>query len=338
MPAQTTTLRTFSGEANTANLVQTADGTIYGVTRPSSANATTNGTVFKLQPDGSGYQIAFSFPTGSSGVARLPDFSFILGRDGVLYGTGEFGGTANFGMLYKVNPDGSGFALLRSFTAGGANVVNDGGAPKGGLVHASDGFFYGTTTTGTAAGTINDRNGVIYRVAPDGSGYRLIFSFDGGDTRANGTSPNSLIVGRDGNLYGTALGGPAAGGGTGGVIFSLQTDGTRFAVLKSFGNLSTPPMHNPQSPLIHAADGYLYGTTRSGGATGDGVIYRLLPNGTAFEVIYSFSNRTPAAGLEPSGAFFQGRDLIGTQGRAMDGDSVLVERYLPVRNRLDRAW
>lgn len=86
---QTATLHTFSGDSNTANLVQTAGGTIYGVTRPSGAHATTNGTVFKLQPDGSGYQIACSFPGGSSGVARLPDFAFILGRDGALYGTGS---------------------------------------------------------------------------------------------------------------------------------------------------------------------------------------------------------------------------------------------------------
>lgn len=303
--AQTTTLHTFTdGGYSTGNLVQTADGSLYSVTR--SRGGANNGRVIKVQPDGSGYQVVHTF----SGSAREPDHAFILGRDGVFYGTGEFGGTANFGMLYKVNPDGSGFSVLRSFTAGGPTIVQDGGAPKGGLVHASDGFLYGATTTGTAASTnLNDRNGVIYRIAPDGSDYRILYSFDGGDARANGTGPNSLIVGRDGNLYGTALGGPAAGGGTGGVIFRLQTDGSGFTILKTFGNLSTPTViHNPQSPLLHASDGYLYGTARTGGATGDGLIFRLLPDGAAFEIIHTFSDRTPAGGLEPSGAFFQGRD------------------------------
>ena len=111
--AQTTTLHTFTdGGYSTANLVQTADGTLYSVTR--SRGGATNGRVIKLQPDGSGYQVVHTF----TGTASEPDHSFILGRDGAFYGTGEFGGTANFGMLYKVNPDGSGFALLRSFTAG----------------------------------------------------------------------------------------------------------------------------------------------------------------------------------------------------------------------------
>ncbi len=285
--------------------MQTADGTLYTVTRArGSAN---NGRVIKLQPNGSGYQVVHEFTATG---ARQPDHAFILGNDGALYGTGEFGGTANFGMLYKVNPDGSGFSLLRSFTAGGPNVVpNDGGAPKGGLVHASDGFLYGATTTGTIAGTnVNDRNGVIYRIHADGTDYRPIFSFDGGATRPNGTAPNSLIIGRDGKLYGTALGGPAAGGGTGGVVFTLQPDGTGFTVLKTFGNLSTPVTHDPQSPLVHAPDGYLYGIARTGGTTGDGLIYRLLPTGAGFEVIHTFSDRTPTGGLEPSGAFFLGRD------------------------------
>ncbi|HEX2100568.1 MAG TPA: choice-of-anchor tandem repeat GloVer-containing protein, partial [Candidatus Synoicihabitans sp.] len=303
--AQATTIHTFTdGGYSTANLVQTADGTLYTVTR--ARGGSNDGRVIKLQPDGSGYQVVHTF----SGSAREPDHSFILGRDGALYGTGEFGGTANFGMLYKLNPDGTGFSLLRSFTAGGPNVVQDGGAPRGGLVHASDGFLYGVTTTGTAASTnLNDRNGVIYRIAPNGSDYRIIFSFDGGAARANGTAPNSIIVGRDGNLYGTALGGPAAAGGTGGVVFTLRTDGTGFTVLKTFGNTSTPTvMHNPQSPLVHAADGYLYGTVRSGGATGDGLIFRLRTDGSGFEVLHTFRDTNSANGLEPSGAFFQGSD------------------------------
>lgn len=321
--AQTTTLHTFANDTLSANLVQAADGTIYGVTRPSSGTST-GGYVFKLQPDGSGYQTVYTFASGS-GSARLPDYSFIQGRDGVLYGTSEFGGAVNFGMLYKLNANGSGFSLLRSFTAGGATVVNDGGAPRGGLVHATDGFLYGVTTTGTGTGTsLEDRNGVVYRVAPDGSGYTMIFSFNVGIFSANGGAPNSLIQGRDGKLYGTARGGPLAGGGTGGVVFTLRTDGTGFTVLKAFGNLSTPTViHDPQSPLVHASDGYLYGATRFGGPNGDGVLYRLQTDGSGFQVIYAFSDNTPANaanGIEPTGALIQGSDG-SIYGRTNNGGS-----------------
>jgi uncharacterized repeat protein (TIGR03803 family) len=315
--AQTTTLHTFTGGGNdgarpSSPLVQAADGTIYGVTAQGGTN--NNGTVFRMRPDGSGYQVIFSFPTGA-GAPIGPGHSLLLGRDGALFGTSEFGGSAvaggpgAFGTLYRLNTDGSGFAVLRTFTAGGPTVVNDAGAPRGGLVQADDGFLYGCATTGTATGTTTaDRGGVIYRIAPDGSDYRLIFSFQGGVGSSTGVAPNSLTLGNDGMLYGTALGGPAAGGGTGGTVFTLRTDGTGFAVLKTFGNSINSSIQSPESQLIHASDGYLYGTTRSGGTTGDGAIYRLLPNGTGFEIIHFFLDTAPARGLEPRGAFFMGRD------------------------------
>ncbi|MDP3069727.1 MAG: hypothetical protein Q8N18_05530 [Opitutaceae bacterium] len=307
--AQTiTTLQTLASGRPSTNLVQLADGTIYGVTDQGGAN--NNGTVFKLQPDGTGFQVVHSFATGAAAPA-VPAHTFLLGRDGVFYGTSEFGGAASYGTLYRIGADGTGFGLVRSFTAGGPNLVLDAGAPKGGLVHADDGFLYGCATTGTATGTtIADRAGVIYRVAPDGSGYRIIFSFAGGIGSATGSGPLSLIIGRDGLLYGTAQGGPAAGGSTGGTVFRLRTDGTDFAVLKAFGNLSTPvSMQDLQSPLVHALDGYLYGTVRSGGgAGGGGAIYRLLPDGSAFQLVHSFPFSPTTAAREPTGAFFQGRD------------------------------
>ncbi|MBL9213497.1 MAG: hypothetical protein JNL92_23735 [Opitutaceae bacterium] len=310
--AQTTTVHTFSGGATdglrpSANLALAADGTIYGVTAQGGTG--NNGTVFRLRSDGSGVQVVYSFASGS-GAPTIPAEAFILGRDGVLYGTSEFGGSATFGTLYRINPEGTGFAVLRSFTAGGPNVVRDGGAPRGGLVHASDGFLYGCTTTGTISSTnLDDRNGVIYRIAPDGSGYSLIASFDGGNASPVGRVPTTLIEGRDGRLYGTARSGGANGGG--GVVFALRPDGSGYTVLHSFSTTTTttnPRGNDPQSPLVHAADGYLYGTTSAGGAAGDGCVYRLLPDGSAFEVIYSFAAPTAAGNISPMGAFFQGRD------------------------------
>jgi uncharacterized repeat protein (TIGR03803 family) len=292
--AQTTTLRTHTGDSNTANLVQAADGTIYGVTRPSSINSTANGTIFKLQPDGSDYQVAYAFPTGSSATARLPDYSFILGRDGALYGTGEFGGTANFGMIYKVNPDGSGFSLLRSFNnPSSVNYILDAGAPKGGLVHASDGFLYGTTTYGTTSTNIDNRKGVVFRVAPDGSGYRIVFSFDGAPNYSNGLAPNSLIIGRDGNLYGTAR--------VNGTIYRLLPDGSAFQIIHSFANFSAPTPAlglEPAGAFFQGRDGSLYGRTNSGGTIGNnGVIYKIRPDGSGYRVLASFpTSRSPYFG------------------------------------------
>lgn len=328
--AQTTTLHTFTGgmtdgTSPSTGLMQAADGTIYGVT--AQGGASNNGTVYRIQPDGSGYGLVVSIPSGS-GSPAVPGWSFLLGQDGVFYGTSEFGGTSTFGSLYKVNRDGTGFAVVRSFTAGGPNVINDGGAPRGGLVHASDGFLYGCASTGTSAGTaIADRNGVIYRIAPDGSGYRLVFSFDGGSARLNGNAPVTLIEGRDGRLYGTTLGG-GTDNGSFGVAFALNKDGTGFAVLHSFGNTS-PNGSSPESPLVHAADGYLYGASRSGGGAGN--VYRMLPDGSAFSIVYQFPFSSSTANPNsPKGAFFQGRDgsLYGaaTRGGTSNGGVIYKVR------------
>ena len=328
--AQTTTLRLFNAETSTAALVQAPDGTIFGARRPITNSIFVSGQVFKLQPDGTGYQDVHRFTSPLTAQlipitsAPVPDYALILGRDGVLYGTGRLGGNDNHGMVYKVNPDGSGYALLRSFNRStSTNNIRDAGEPQGGLVHASDGFLYGAAGSGTMAGTISaatDLNGVIYRLATDGSGYTLLYAFDRGASPASGRIPTTLIQGRDGRLYGTTRAGgsnSSQSGELGGTVFTLRTDGTGFTVLHSFGpNLAGPAASvrgiTPMSPLVHAADGFLYGTTINSstntGATSRGCIYRLLPDGSGFEIIHAFDTTAAARGLAPAGALFQGRD------------------------------
>ena len=317
--AQTsTTLHAFTGGTAdgtfiSADLVQASDGVLYGVTSGGGAN--NNGIVFGVQPDGSGYQVFFSFPAGTN-VTRAPISGFMQGRDGALYGTTSVGGSANVGSLYKVNPDGSGFTVLHSFGA------NDGINPRAGLLQATDGILYGATTFGSA--TPGQGSGTIYRIAPDGSGYRVIFSFDGAPAYLNGIEPTSLIQGRDGALYGTTKNGGANATQftSPGTVFRIQTDGTGFAIIHSFLPTSTRPSPYdgalPDSPLIHAADGFLYGASRSGGQTLDGCVFRMRTDGSAFEVIYSFLRAAPANGTEPKDAFFMGSDGA-LYGRTISG-------------------
>ncbi len=313
--AQTTAvLRTLTGaptdgESPLVNLVQAPDGMFFGATVAGGAN--NNGTIFRLRPDGSEYAVLFSFPAGIS-VPRAPGTSFIRGSDGTLFGTTFSAGTSNSGTLYRINPDGTGFAVIHNFTAIGGS---DGGSPGGGLIQGADGNLYGLTTRGSGTSTVpGDGSGTIWRCATDGSGYRVIYSFNGAPNYLNGFEPNNLMQGRDGNLYGTT----DAGGGlnpSGGVLFTVKTDGTGFAVLSAFSgitNNSTPAGFQPGSPLVQTADGTIYGTTRLAGAVSRGLIYRMNPDGTGYRVIYSFTNR--ADGGTPASAFFLGRDgaLYGT--------------------------
>lgn len=318
--AQTTRIYTFANSSDpiSANFVQAPNGTLYGVTR--QGGGSTNGYLFRLRPDGTDFQVVHNFTVAELGsTAGRPEITLIYGADGAIYGTTQAGGSAGFGTLYKINNDGSGFRVLHSFTSGtsAANFSGDGGAPGGGLVYASDGNLYGLTTRGTATpgATINDSNGVVYRVAPDGSGYQVIFSFDQKAAATGGIQPMALIQGRDGLLYGTlrAVGVTAVGG-----IFSLGLDGSGFRILSAFSRATPANGFSPRTPVVHATDGFLYGTTNAGGARSGGTVFRMRTDGTGYQVLYSFVVANQSNGYNPADVFFQGRDG-SLYGRTLEG-------------------
>ena len=104
-----------SGASPEANLLQGRDGALYGTTFGGGNN--NNGTVFKLNPDGSGYTVIKTFIPGCADRdGAFPYAALALGSDGALYGTTDSGGSADLGTVFKLNPDGSGYMVLKSFT------------------------------------------------------------------------------------------------------------------------------------------------------------------------------------------------------------------------------
>jgi len=144
--------------------------------------------------------------------------------------------------------------------------------------------FYGTTPSG---GAFND--GTIFRVTSSGVFHnnkigRPPYSFDG----THGEAPYaSLVLGNDGNFYGTTVyGGVDVGLGTGGVAFKVTPGG----VLKVLHDFNSPADRgwSPFAGLIQASDGNFYGVTFSGGAGhgNQGVAYKLTPNGVYSQLYY----------------------------------------------------
>ena len=126
---------------------------------------------------------------------------------GVLYGSTFNGGTSDLGTVFKINADGSGFALLHSFTGG----ATDGKSPitTPALVGST---LYGTTTAG---GTSD--NGTVFQVGTDGLGFALVRSFAGGTT--DGATPDGALVPSGSTFFGlTTAAGGAANAGT---VFKL---------------------------------------------------------------------------------------------------------------------
>lgn len=173
----------------------------------------------------------------------------------------------------------------------------DGQFPNGGLVHASDGNLYGTTSSGGAHGF-----GTVFKITPSGK-FTSIYNFAGGVN--DGAYPMSSVI-RDsaGNIYGTTQsGGPADN--LGGVVFKITSSGSESVLYTFTGGADGG---NPEADLIRDNSGNLYGTTAGGGDTncngspftGCGVVFKLDPAGNE-TVLHTFEGgsdgATPWGGL-----------------------------------------
>lgn len=222
--------------------------------------------------------ILHSFSGGLDG--QQPYAGLVQAADGSLYGTTDYGGTNNAGVVFKVNPDGSGNSPVFDF---GRNSIDPGGAANpSGLMAGADGGFYGTTGNGGSSGV-----GTVFRINADGTGFADLHDF----TQDSGGAYDpfaGLTESPDGYLYGTMMYG---GVSQLGCAFKVSTNGTGFVTLHQFGGTDGS---SPESPLILGQDGALYGTTSSGGASaqggasGLGTVFKLSTDGTTETVLHSF--------------------------------------------------
>jgi len=269
-----------------AGLVLGASGNLYGTTN--GGGASNDGTVFKITPAGT-ESVLYSFAGGTDGAH--PGAGLVLGANGDLYGTTIVGGASNDGTVFRITSAGT-ESVLYSFAGG-----TDGAHPRAGLVMDASGNLYGTTNKG---GTSND--GTVFKITPAGT-KSVLHSFAGG---TDGAHPYAgLVLGANGDLYGTTNGGETSGLGT---VFKITPDGTE-SVLHSF-NLSPGERTDgafPASRLVLGAGGNLYGTTIAGGASGRGTVFKITPAGIE-TVLYSFTTD----GNEPIGLVLgAGGDLYG---------------------------
>jgi uncharacterized repeat protein (TIGR03803 family) len=294
-------VRSFSGSALDgsnpyAGLTLGSDGKLYGTTY--QGGSLQRGTVFRMNTDGTGFELLHSFTdTAGAGDGAYPQAPVIFGPDGLLYGTTRQGGSDGRGTVFRLNADGTGYAVLHSFTTTGG----DGQYPIAPLLAAADGKLYGATPNGGAQGS-----GAVFRLDLDGSHYGVLFSFQ----YSTGYYPQSpLVQDAAGTLYGTAYYGGTAGRGT---VFALQTDGTGYAPLHEFSHLGGDANY-PIAALLLASDGRLFGTAQGGGAGNRGALFALQPNGTEYQVVHSFRGDSDP-GINPQAGLAAGPDgtLYGT--------------------------
>jgi uncharacterized repeat protein (TIGR03803 family) len=273
----------------------------------------------------------------------LPDWNLVQGRDGNFYGSAGFGGNEDLGTLFRITPEGvltllgnleyshlslqgadGNFYGTTPYVGGAGSVFRmtpsgklttlynfcslaacaDGQSPFGGVIQASDGNFYGSTSGGGAYG-----HGTIFKLSAAGV-LTTLYSFN-----AQSFIDTALVEGNDGNFYGVTENGGKPVKGT---VFQVTPQGA----LKTLHTFQGADGSAPYGALMLASDGNFYGTTYTGGASqseecggfGCGTIFRITAAGK-LTTLYNFclANGCPD-GQWPSGDLFEGTDgsLYGT--------------------------
>jgi uncharacterized repeat protein (TIGR03803 family) len=308
-------------------LVLGTNGNFYGTTYGGGESLTIPypfGTIFEMTATGKLTRL-YSFTNGFDGA--YPQAGLTLGSDGNFYGTTTFAGLytgpyytlPTYGTIFKITPTGA-LTPIYAFTNG-----VDGAVPLSQLVQWTNGNFYGTASSGGANG-----HGTVFEISPAGA-FTPIYSFTNG---IDGATPDAgLVVGADGNLYGTASAGGSYRMGT---VFEISGNGS-FAPLLSFQGTNDGAM--PMAPLVLGSNGNLYGTTSLDSAANGGTAFEIELPTTAAPQFTSIAVGSPlvtvtwstvagqmyqlqvATNLNPAGWANLGAPYAGTNGFVSYPDS-----------------
>jgi uncharacterized repeat protein (TIGR03803 family) len=189
-----------------------AGTTLYGTTINGGDND--YGAIFKVDTNGNNFAV-FHYFAGSP-VDGAWAYGGLLLSGTTLYGVAEGGGSNSAGVLFRINTDGTGYAVLRHFDAA------TGSWPEPALVLAGNKLF------GTAVGGGLQDYGAIFQVKTDGSSYSVLHYFN---AFRDGANPRGIV------LAGSTLFGSTSSGGTGpdfGTLFMINAYGTGFSGLIRF--------------------------------------------------------------------------------------------------------
>ncbi len=309
-------------------LAETPDGTLWGT---AGGGALGLGTVFSLAGGPRRPVLVHDFAGPDGAVPH----DLWAATDGNLYGTTSQQGPNGAGTVFRIDSTSGALTTLHGFAGA------DGSDPEAGVIQATDGNLYGTTSTGGAFGV-----GTLFRMDLAGSLTTLAdFGLSDEPSRPIGR----LLQAADGDLYGASVGGGAEFAGTvyrstlsGGLttLHSFGTNGefpTTGLIQAADGNFyaasgfSLAPAaiyridssgtfagiygfagaDGPQAPLLQASDGRLYGTTAPGAS-----VFRLDLSGQNFETLRDFGTTTLGGLMQASDGMLYGAAASGGWGGA----------------------
>lgn len=314
-------------------LITDGHGNFYGTT--SSGGVGHAGVVYQLsKADGGGWTqtTLYAFSGGSDGGGSQA--GLLMDGKGNLYGTTYSGGSTGNGVVFKLTAPKAGqtawkYQVLWSF-AGDA----DGAQPTCTLTMDTAGNLYGTTQWGG-----NGVVGTVFKLTPPADGQKAwtkttLYHFTGNND--GGQPSGRMLIGSDGNLYGTTAG---YGEFNYGNVFKLSAgagDDWQFSVLHAFAGGADGEV--PRDGLIQGPDTRLYGAT-AGFSHSFGNVFALDTNGANYKVLWQVSGQNGFEGNGPwqSLSMDEGGNLYGAT--YADGMSAAGEIFkLTPPSKGQTAW
>jgi len=293
------TLVTFTGRNGQQATVpvQGLDGELYATGQFGGTNGW--GTAFKTTLTGD--LTTLDNFCEQCAVGGEPEYGgLMLAFDGSFYGATMTGGTGNDGTIFRLRAEGTLTTLYNFGASGGPILMN----PR--LVQVSNGNFYAASPYGGQSCLSTDSTcGTVFKMTPSAT-VTTVYNFCSqinGLNCLDGQHPSSLLLGRNGRLYGTTSGGGTFQGGT---VFEISRAGALKTLYNFCSQTNCADGANPDS-IIQGADGNFYGATSLGGNDNNGTLFKLTPDG-ALTTLYTFCSRTQCNDGATPGPLMQASD------------------------------
>ena len=243
-----------------------SDGNLYGLAQ--AGGAWQGGAIYRFNPVTQYYEDIFDF---DSTTGNISEGGLLHLSNGKLYGMTLEGGTYNKGTIFSFDPIGSTYTVLHHF------IDSSGSNPSyGALMQASNNKLYGVTKWGGYY-----QAGVLFSYDLSTSTYTRLHSFN---PFAGADPNNTLVQAANGKLYGLCNDG---GLHSNGALFSYDIQTDSFADLHDF---DLAHGGRPESYLMLASNGLLYGTASVGGTYGGGVVFTYNIDSNLYHLLYEFDS------------------------------------------------
>ena len=227
-----------------------------------------------------------------------PVFSVVESSPGVFYGLASHGGTQNRGGVWKFDTNTNSYSVLKSFSDPSDNI---GFYPLTSLIKGDGSNLYGLNRVrgGSEAGT-------LFKINTSTDQVSFLTQLDAAGWVMNHPIGQMAYIPSTNTIYGTKDRFDISsnwGGGVWSYNLNTNTQTNEWTIL--FSQISS--LGSNVAGLIQGNDGFIYVTTRNGGANGTGTIIKYTPGGSYVKVFDFPSNFKRISG---SGMVVNGTKII----------------------------